>query len=99
MSDPIDPSVWWELHLRKARGGSLSEEEQRLYNTEAARQDREAAPLKIDLGSLKKMRQQVCALRQAGSQWRDRLAELDREIQRAEQSLSPETCAALGVAE
>ncbi len=99
MSNTFDPRPWWELHLRKARGGVLSEEEQRLYDAEIARQDSEAAPLEIDLDSLKKMREQVCALRQSGSHLRDRLAELDQEIQRAEQSLSPETRAALGVAE
>jgi hypothetical protein len=45
------------------------------------------------------MRQQVRLLAQTNSQLRDRLAELDQEIQRVEQSLSPETRAELGVAE
>jgi hypothetical protein len=99
MSPPLNPRVWWDLHLRKARGEALSDEEQRLYDAEVARQDREAAPLHIGLESLRKMRQEVEILRQSSSRLHDRLAELEEEIQSTERSLSPETRAFLGVAE
>lgn len=99
MSHTIHPKAWWELHVRKARGETLSDEEQRLYDAEVARQDGEAVPLKSDLGSLRNLREQARALAQANPELRDRLAELDREIRSAERSLSRETRAALGIAE
>ena len=42
MNHPVDPRIWWDWHLRKARGETLSEQEQQLYDAEVARQDREA---------------------------------------------------------
>jgi hypothetical protein len=94
-----DPHAWWELHLRQARGESLSEEEQRFYDAEIARQDREASPLKSDLGSLKKLRAQVCNLPRTNAQLRARLVELETQMQNVEQSLSQETREALGAME
>ena len=56
MNQPIDQHSWWELHLRKARGETLTQREQQLYDAETARQDQEAQPLKSDLETLKSLR-------------------------------------------
>jgi hypothetical protein len=99
MSDAIESSVWWDLHLRKARGATLSEAEQQFYDAELARQDREAPPLKSGLEALKQLRQQVLALGRDNAEPRTRLGELDREIDLIEQSLSEQTRQLLGVGE
>ncbi len=99
MRQPIERSPWWELHLRIARGETLSEQEQQLYDAEVARQDREAPPLKTDLESLRTMREQVLALGRDNVELRSRVDELEREIRRVEHALSAETRQALGVGE
>jgi len=99
MSDAIESSGWWDLHLRKARGETLSETEQQLYDAELARQDREAPPLENDLEGLKQLRQQVLALGRDNADLRKRLSELDSEIHLIEQSLSEQTRQLLGVGE
>ena len=62
MNNARESTGWWDLHLRKARGETLSENEQQFYEAELARQDREAPPLKSDLETLKQLREQVLAL-------------------------------------
>jgi hypothetical protein len=65
------PPWWWELHLRKARGEQLSEEEQSRYDAEMTRQD-QAAPLEVDLET-------TCQLLQEENETlRRRIAELER---------------------
>jgi hypothetical protein len=97
MSQPVNQPTWWELHLRKARGEPLSQQDQQQYDAEIARQDQEAPPLKSDLETLKKMREEVLALARDNTSLRSRLAALDKEIQLIENSLSRETRKALGV--
>jgi hypothetical protein len=97
MSQANPPRDWWDLHLRKARGEPLSEEEQRAYEAELARQDRDAPPLLPDLDSLKKMREQVRQLARSNAELNGRARDLEQAIQRVEQSLSRETRQALGV--
>jgi hypothetical protein len=99
MSQIIDPRAWWDLHLRKARGEKLSEEEQRLYDAELVRQDREAPALKTDLATLKSLRDDVAAAARTNLDLRRRVAELDEEVRRVEKSLSREAREALGVGE
>ena len=97
MAEPL--ANWWELHLRKARGESLNEEEQLRYDAELARQEREATPLQTDLLSLKALRTEVFALQSTNEQLHSRLAELKKEIHSIEQSLSQQIRQALGVGE
>ncbi len=97
MSQPLDWSTWWDLRL--ARGEVLSEQERRLDDAEAARQDREAPPLKSDREALKAMRQQVLDLGRDNAALRSQVADLETEIRAVEQARSEETRQALGVGE
>ena len=80
MDHPIDQRTWWDLHLRKARGETLTDQEQEVYEAELARQDRDAPPLNRDLEALKTMREQVLALGRNGAELRRRVAELETRI-------------------
>ena len=95
----MNPNIdnWWGLHLRRARGESLSQEEQRYYDSELARQDQEAAPLNTDLESLKKIRAQLVELGKVNEILHSRWAALNQEIRVVEQALTPQSRAALGV--
>jgi hypothetical protein len=95
----MSQNAWWELHLRKARGEALSEQEQQLYDAELARQERDASPLHVDLASLRSLRDQVTSLARTNADLRGRVAELEQEIGHVEQSLSQKTREALGVGE
>lgn len=97
----MNPNIdnWRGLHLRKARGESLSEDEQRFYDSELARQDREAPPLKSDIEVLKKMRAQLAELGKVNDELRSRWTKLNQEIRIVEQSLPQQTREALGVKE
>lgn len=97
MSHTVDARVWWELHLRKARGEALTESEQCLYDAELARQDREAPSLRGDLNTLKELRSEAARLASANDKLRSRLAALEGEITAVENSLSKETREVLGV--
>jgi hypothetical protein len=99
MSASSGPRSWWELHLRKARGEALTEQELREYDQEMARQDREAPPLTGDLGELRNLREKVLALAQGNATLRNRIGELENEIKAVEQSLGRQAREALGVAE
>ncbi len=97
MADGIDSRIWWGLHLCKARGETLSEEDRGLYDAELARQDRGASPQTSDLEALKKMRAQAADLATLNNELRSRLQALEREIGAVEKTLSHDTRAALGV--
>jgi hypothetical protein len=99
MSPSRESSDWWNLHLRKARGETLSDSEQHFYDAELARQDHDAPPLKSDLETLKKLRHQVLATGNVNSELRKRLSDLEEDIRHIEQSLSRETRQVLGVGE
>jgi predicted RNase H-like nuclease (RuvC/YqgF family) len=98
MNKPIDERVWWQLHVRKARGETLTEQEEQCYAAEVARQDREAVPIQ-NLEDLKTLREQTRALTAENRDLRERVQELEAEIRRVEGSLSRETRTALGIAE
>jgi hypothetical protein len=98
MTQEAKQPTWWDLHLRKARGEVLSEAEQRRYDEEMARQDREA-PLTGDIEMLKRMRATAAALGEESAQLRARIERIEKEIQRIEQGLSRQTRELLGVQE
>lgn len=80
--EPQTPS-WWELHLRHARGETLTEAERQTYEAELARHDQAAPPL----GNLDVLRQLRAATDQQGranAQLRERLAKLQAEVRAAE---------------
>ena len=97
MIHAIAAKAWWELHLRKARGEALSDSEQTLYESELARQDREASPLSCDMDTLKQLRVQAGKLERTNADLRSRLTMLEKEIEAVEKSLSDEARTALGV--
>lgn len=97
MNESLEQRTWWDLHLRKARGESLSESEQRIYYDEMARQDQQVPPLKTDLETLRKLRERVVILAQDNSQLRTRLSDVEQEIGLVEDALSQETQKVLGV--
>jgi hypothetical protein len=92
-----DKPAWWALHLRAARGETLSAEERRLYDEEMARQDNDAPPFHRDLAALKGLRAQAVRLAADNAELRVRLARLEAEQERLERALSPETRQLLGV--
>ncbi len=90
---------WWSLHLRRARGEILSTDEQHRLDMELAKQDRIAPPLRTDLVSLKRLREEVLHRSQENDQLHARLAQLEQERTRVERALSPEIRQLLGVVE
>ncbi len=97
MNEANNQPTWSELHLRRARGESLSEAERARYDSEMASQDAEALPLRSDLQTLKAMRVQVAALSESNAEMRNRIADLTRQIRETEQALNEQTRLALGV--
>jgi chromosome segregation ATPase len=88
---------WWQLHLRKARGESLSQAELQAYEAELARQDKEAPRLNTDVATLIDLRTQISHLAQLNGDYRSRLAELEAEVQHLEQALAQPAREALGL--
>lgn len=88
---------WWELHLRKARGETLSAREQKQYESELASHDQQASIQ--DLEHLKQLRAHVASSEKENAQLRKRIAELENEIQTIEMALQQKTRALLGVPE
>ncbi len=99
MSPSQERSGWWDLHLRKARGESLTNTELQFYEEELARQDRESPSLQTNLETLRQLRCQMLATANVNSELRNRLSDLEKEIRLLEQSLSLETRQVLGVGE
>jgi hypothetical protein len=95
--ESVSPT-WWELHLRTARGESLSDAERQIYEAELARHDQEAPPLG-DLDTLRQLRTAVAELTQENTQLRGRRVQLETEIQAVERALSRQTRDLLGVSE
>jgi hypothetical protein len=78
----MDQQTWWELHLRKARGETLSAEEERVYQAELTRQESKATPLTIDVAALKQLHEEFLTLSGENHELRTRLANLENEIPR-----------------
>ncbi len=88
---------WWTLHVRKARGETLNDLEQRHYDAALARQDQEGPINGLD--TLKKLRGDALILAKENDQLREKLASLEKEIQTVEAGLSLQTRHLLGVGE
>lgn len=98
MNSESSSLTWWDLHLRKVRGDSLSEAEQQRYDAELARHDREEAPLgRVE--AMRQLRDAATALTRDNAQLRERLAQLEAEIRTVEQALSRQSRELLGVSE
>jgi cell division protein FtsB len=97
MNEKLDPKSWWQLHLRNARGETLSESERQQYEAELHRQESEAKPFTSDLGKVKQLRAQAAELKLASVELRTRLSDLEHEIDAVEDSLSETARSALGV--
>ncbi len=95
----MNQQTWWELHLRKARGETLSDDEERAYQAELARQEEQDPPLTIELAALKQLHEEFLTLSRDNHELRTRLADLENEIRRVEQHLSRETRQAIGITE
>src|SRR6266540_710847 len=98
MNQEASQPTWWDLHLRKARGEALSENEQALYEAEIARHDQEM-PLRGGLEALKTLRATVVSLAQENAALRERVAQLEAEVRAVEQTLNAQTREFLGVQE
>lgn len=90
-------SSWWELHLRKCRGESLTAAEQEQYESELAVQDQPVAVHNLE--HLKQLRLQVATAENENDQLRNRIVDLEKEIQSVEQALSQRTRKLIGVPE
>ena len=99
MTESKSTPFWWTLHLRVARGETLSADETRLYQEELARQDREACSQPVGISTLRLLREQVGRLAAENADLRASLAHLEIEQKRLEQSLSRETRQLLGIGE
>jgi hypothetical protein len=72
---------WWQLHLRVARGETLSAQEQTTYEAGLDRFDREETSFEPEgLAELRILRAQIDQLIAAHAQLSGRSAQLDRHI-------------------
>jgi hypothetical protein len=87
---------WWPLHLRFAKGESLSPEEQRAY-TEGKRRFREEEALEDSLVRMRKTREEIKALEKERKLLQKRRRQLQNRVTALEAALSEKTKQALGV--
>ena len=77
---------WWQLHLRVARGETLSAQEQTAYQAGLDRFDREEACFEPEgLAELRTLRAQIEQRDAVHTQLSERSAQLDRHIAALEQ--------------
>jgi|CXWL01.1.fsa_nt_gi cell division protein FtsB len=94
--DQIKSEQWWVLHVRRARGESLSQEEMATYESELKRLHDDEI-LAEDLPALRQARQAVIDLDRRCDQLQTRRQNLKQEIARLESALSDETRQQLGI--
>lgn len=94
MSDSAFQS-WWELHLRVARGESLTDEESVAYDS--GRQDLESGEESQLLLGAKHAREDLAAIEAEHSDLEQRRQALDAEIQKLESCMGQQTRRLLGV--
>lgn len=87
--------TWWDLHVRVARGESLTAEESEVYRS--GQQDLESGEESELLLSAKLARDDLTALESERSQLERRRQELDAEIQTLESRMGQQTRRLLGV--
>jgi predicted nucleic acid-binding Zn-ribbon protein len=88
---------WWQLHLRLARGQSLSADEQSAYD--AGRRALEQDELLRETAEARQLRAQLAALESEHGELQRRRAQLEGEIAELEARLSEQTREFLGVEE
>ncbi len=95
MNEPrLDPA-WSALHLRKARGESLTDEERAVY--EAGLRELEAGEsYPRDLEELRRLRAELTRLKVENAELEARSAALDRQIAALEANLDPRVRELLG---
>lgn len=87
---------WWELHLRIARGESLSAEERAVYDTTRRElEDNELVPLQV----AKQAREELRGLEAERRRLEVRRQELNAEIAALESNLAPQARELLGAEE
>ncbi len=82
--------MWWQLHIRVARGETLASEERRSYEA-GLRQQQESERLDGGIGELRRVRAAVHAAETERDRMRQLQAELDREIAALESALGEHT--------
>jgi hypothetical protein len=87
--------TWWELHVRVARGESLTAEESAFYDSH--RHDLETGEQSQLVLGAKHARDDLTALESERSQLEQRRQELDAEIRLLESRMGEETRRLLGV--
>ena len=86
---------WWQLHLRVARGDSLSPDEQSSYH--AGRRELEREERLLETEQAKQAREHLAALEAEHADLERRRQQLDAEIGRLESQLEDHTRQYLGV--
>ena len=89
---------WWALHVRSARGGTLTEAEQATYQ-QGLKQLHQDEVLADDLPSIRQAREAVVALDSRCDELHARRQQLKQQIAQLEASLTPETRRNLGIRE
>jgi len=87
---------WWALHVRSARGESLSDEEQAIY-ARGLKQLHNQEVLADDVESMRKARKAVMALDTRCDQLHAQRKHLKDEIAHLEAALSPDVRRSLGI--
>jgi len=90
-------SYWWQLHVRAARGESLSAEEQAVYD--AGRGELERSERLQPLWDAKQSREELRKLEAERTRLEQQRRELDAEIAALESNLAPQARELLGVEE
>jgi hypothetical protein len=90
----IDPA-WRALHLRKACGEALSDEERAAYEA-GLREIQQTEGFPGDIEMLRQLRAEIARLKAEHAELQAREAELDRQMAALEARLSPEVRALLG---
>jgi hypothetical protein len=81
--------AWWNLHVRKACGETLSEQEQQDYEAGVQELDAEES-IPSNIAELRRMKASILALEAENALLRERKRQLDAEISALESSLDPE---------
>ncbi|MDP6505759.1 MAG: hypothetical protein QF886_19210 [Planctomycetota bacterium] len=89
---------WWPLHLRVARGESLSSEEREMYEAGLEELEQEET-LKADFSELKEARAKVAQLKAEQTDLQARREQLDAEIEALEAALDEPSRQLLGAEE
>lgn len=89
-----DPD-WWALHLRKARGETLTDEERAAYE-KGLRELQRGGMFPGDIETLRQLRAEMTRLKAECAELKALEAELDRQIAELEAKLSPDIRALLG---